>query len=218
MEVVDHVMVVVADLERTARRYESEHGLASTAGGRLDGLGAANVIVPLGSEYIELITVADAEEAAASPVGRFLIHRLATVGEGPAAVCLRTTDPRDVGERTKSSPVAMSRTLPSGRQLQWELLGMEGALLEGLPFFITWPLDDDHPARTPVEHPSAASGITWVEVGGDPDRLRAWVSSDDAKLRFVGGAPGVRRFAVATPTGEITFGGAQIAARVSESG
>lgn len=196
-------MVVVTDLHGAARRYESEHGLVALPGGRHQGFGTANAIVPLGTDYIELIAVVDADEAAQNAVGRFLSHRLATVGEGLVAVCLRTADAPTTAQRTRSSPVPMSRTLPNGHELRWELLGMEGALREGLPFFITWPLDADHPARMPADHPSGAVAIAWVELGGDPDRVRQWVGTDETQLNLVGGEPRLRRFAVGTPGAEI---------------
>jgi hypothetical protein len=196
-------MVAVADLDQAVRVYEDGHGLAAVSGGRHDGLGTANAIVPLGDEYIELIAVVDAAEALGNPVGRFLSHRLATEGEGIAAVCVRTSDLDETARRTSSSPVSMSRTRPDGVTLRWELLGMEGALLHGLPFFITWPLDADHPARTPISHPSGASGISWVEVGGDPTQVRAWMGSEQPVLRLAGGSPGPRRFAVTTAEGEL---------------
>lgn len=203
---VDHVMVVVADLDDAVRTYDSHHGLAASPGGRHTGLGTANAIVPLGDDYIELIAVVDAGEAAGNPVGRYLSQRLASDGEGLVAVCLRTADPAGTAERTASPPVPMSRARPDGRELKWELLGMEGALVRGLPFFITWALDADHPARTAAEHPSGAYGIAWVEVGGDPTQVRDWVGSDEPQLRLVGDDPGQRQFAVATPAGEITLG------------
>ncbi len=198
-------MVVVADLGDAVRRYELEDGLVAYAGGRHDGFGTANAIVPLGDDYIELIAVTDVDEAARNPMGQYLMNRLAADGEGVVAVCLRATDAVDVASRTGSSPVAMSRRLPDGGELRWELLGMDGAVLHGLPFFITWTLNDDHPARRPVEHPSGARGIAWVELGGDPERVLAWVGSDEPQLHLVGGEPGVRRFALRTATGEITM-------------
>lgn len=202
---VDHVMVVVSDLDAAARRYEAQHGLRSFAGGRHKEMGTANAIVPLGDDYIELIAVVDAYKAAGNPVGRFLNQRLAIDGEGVVAVCLRTTDGNGTAERTGSSPVAMSRSLPDGRELGWDVIGMEGALTQGLPFFITWGLGIDHPGRIPVEHPSGGRGIAWVEVGGDPDRVRAWVGVNERQLRLIGGQPGIRRFAVATSSAEITL-------------
>jgi hypothetical protein len=205
MHPLDHVMVLVEDLDRAARRYESTYGLAAVDGGRHAGLGTANAVVPLGDEYIELIAVVDTDEAGTNPVGRFLSHRLASVGEGAVAVCLRTADPTAVTARTGSAPVAMSRVRPDGVLLSWELLGMEGALGHGLPFFITWPLDEHHPARTPVAHPAGATGIAWVELGGDADRVRSWMGGDEPQLRLVGGAQGVQRFAVTMPSGEVTI-------------
>lgn len=198
-------MVVVADLDTATEVYAAEHGLVAYTGGRHDGLGTANAIVPLESDYIELIAVVDADEAAQNPIGRFLSHRLATVGEGLVAVCLRTSDAAPTAERTSSSPLAGARKLPDGRELRWELLGIEGALLRGLPFFITWGLDADHPARMPANHPSGATGIAWVEVGGDPREVQQWVGSDEAQLRLIGGEPGLGRFAVATPGGEVVL-------------
>ncbi len=205
MHPVDHVMVVVDDLEDATQRFGVEHGLTALAGGRHDGLGTSNAIIPLGDDYIELIAVTDADEAASNPVGRFLTHRLAVEGPGLVAVCLRTAHADEVARRTKSSAVSMSRTRPDGHALHWDLIGMEGALAHGLPFFITWTLDDHHPARTPIVHPSKASRIAWVEVGGDPDRLRAWVGSDEPQLRYVDGPSGPRRFAIATPAGELVL-------------
>ncbi len=96
MSPIDHVMVVVADLDDAAGRYEGQHGLVSVAGGRHEGMGTANAIVPLGDDYIELIAVVDPDEAAGNPVGRYLSQRLAPDGDGVVAVCLRTTD--DTGE------------------------------------------------------------------------------------------------------------------------
>ena len=112
------------------------------------------------------------------------------------AVCLRTADAADVTGRTGSSPVAVENTMDAR-----DLRG--GCPLHGLPLFITWAFDSDRPACMPVEQPSGASGIAWVEVGGDPDRVRAWVGSDEAQLTSGGKKPGVRRFAVATPIAEI---------------
>ena len=59
------------------RSFERDHGLAAAGGGRHDGMGTHNRIVPLGGGYLELLAVADAEEAAGSPLGRTVTERLA---------------------------------------------------------------------------------------------------------------------------------------------
>src|SRR5205809_7521336 len=64
--VVDHVLLPVADLEVGAQRFYERFGLKGIPGGRHPGGGTANVIVPLGLQYLELIAVVDEGEAASS--------------------------------------------------------------------------------------------------------------------------------------------------------
>ena len=203
MLAVDHVIVVVGDLEVTARRYEQQFGLASVAGGRHDGHGTGNRIVPLGTDYIELMAVVDPDEAAASPLGNWVQRRLAEVGEAPAALCLRTDDIEAVAGQIGRRPVPMSRIRPDGVELRWHLAGLDAALADGLPFFIQWHVDAaDHPGRQPVEHRADVSGIEWVELGGSGDRLSAWLGEHELPLRHVDGPPGPRRIGVSVASGE----------------
>jgi len=199
---VDHVIVVVADLDAAARAYE-QRGLVSVAGGRHPGHGTGNRIVPLGGSYIELMAVVDRDEAASSPLGSWVERRLADVGQSPAALCLRTDDIDDAARRTKREPVRMRRTRPDGRTLEWRLVALDAALSSGLPFFIQWlGKDADHPGRASVEHHCATVGIDWVELGGDEDRLASWLGPHDLPLRHVDGPPGPLRVAVAVADGE----------------
>ena len=63
---IDHVIYAAADLDAAAARIESELGLVAGGGGRHEGLGTVNRIVPLGGGYLELLAVADREEAEGS--------------------------------------------------------------------------------------------------------------------------------------------------------
>lgn len=65
----DHVQVMVEDFDRAARELLRELGLAAR-GGSHPGRGTANMIVPLGESYLELITVVDPKEAIAFPWSR----------------------------------------------------------------------------------------------------------------------------------------------------
>jgi len=200
---VDHVIVVVRDLDAAARSYHQQHGLASVVGGRHPGHGTGNRIVPLGRDYIELMAVLDRDEAASSPLGSWVERRLAAVGEGPAALCLRTDDIEAAARRTGREPLPMGRLRPDGVALAWELVALDAALAEGLPFFIQWHVADvDHPGRTLVEHRCAAVGIDWVELGGDPARLASWIGPHHLPLHHVEGAPGPHRVAVALADSE----------------
>ena len=105
--------------------------------------------------------------------------------------------------RTGTAPLPMTRTRPDGVELAWRLTGTETAFAEGVPFFIQWQVDGaDHPGRAPAQHRVAATGIDWVELGGDPQRLASWLGSHDLPLRHVEGAPGPRRVAIAVAGGE----------------
>src|SRR2546427_11458247 len=67
--VVDHVLLPVADLEDGAQSLDERFGLKGVPGGRHPGVGTANVIVPLGRQYLELIAIVDQGEAASSRLG-----------------------------------------------------------------------------------------------------------------------------------------------------
>ena len=206
---IDHVVVVVDGLDAAATTYEREFGLSSVAGGRHHGHGTANRIVPLGDSYIELVAVVDTEEAAASPFGSFMQQRLAESGTGsPVALCLRTDDITAVAARTGDRPFAMSRNRPDGVTLSWQTVALDAALELGVPFFIQWQVpDDQHPGHAAVSHRQPVRGIAWVEVGGDAERLAAWVDDPGVPLRAVGGRRGVHRFALAVDAGdEIVIG------------
>lgn len=192
------------DLERAATRLEREHGLASYAGGRHARGGTANRIVPLGSQYLELMAVVDPAEA--DGWGR-LVAELAAAGERPALWCLRSDDVDAIAARLGLEAEGWSRTLPDGSELRWRLAGTAQAALEPcLPFWIEWEDPAQHPARVAAPHTVRPEGIAWVEVAGDPERLRDWLGDADAPVRIVPGRPAVLGFAVATAAGgEVVF-------------
>ena len=197
MLAVDHVIVVVDDLDDAARRYDEELGLASVAGGRHGGHGTGNRIVPLGGSYIELMAVVDRDEAATSPLARGCCDGSPRPAKSRRRCACGPTTSTPTARRTGHQPLAMSRTRPDGVQLDWHLVAHDAAFDEGLPFFIQWHVADvDHPGRMPVEHGVAAAGIDWVEIGGDPDRLASWLGAArpaaSARRRCAGSAPGRR--------------------------
>lgn len=70
---IDHVIYGTSDLDPAARRVEEGVGVAAVAGGHHESLGTHNQIVPLSDgTSIELLAIADPEEASPSPVGTAL--------------------------------------------------------------------------------------------------------------------------------------------------
>ena len=145
----------------------------------------------------------DAGEAAGSPFGSW-VHRSAGQRDlRPIAVCLRADDLDAIAARLGTRPEPMQRTRPDGVVLSWELLAVDAAIADGLPFFIRWHIADaDLPGRHAVEHQATTTGIAWLEIGGDRVRLDDWLGPHDLPLRPVGGYPGPRRLAVGVTGGK----------------
>jgi hypothetical protein len=183
---LDHVIYATRDLDAAAARIEAELGLPVLPGGRHVGQGSHNRIVPLGPGYLELLAIADAEEAAASPIGRLLLERID--GDSLLAWAVSGCDVPAVAARLGTPLHSVSRD-----GMTAHVTGVEEALREGfLPFFV----GSDAPS-----HPGdagSAGGLTWVEVAGDAAVLRDWLGGEELPVRVASsGAPlGVRALGI----------------------
>ena len=190
---IDHVVLAVRDLEASASRLWEEHGLRFVPGGRHPRWGTANMIAPLGRDYVELLSVVDAAVGATSVLGRTLAA-LSEVGDRWFSVCLADDDIEGTAERLGLAVQPGSRTRPDGTEVRWRGAGIEdrGAEL-WLPFFITWDVPPAlHPGSASAAHRVRADGIAWAEVGGDRARLADWLGGADAPILVADGEPGVR--------------------------
>jgi hypothetical protein len=194
---IDHVIYAAADLDVAAARVERELGLPARAGGRHEGLGTHNRIVPLGGGYLELLAVADPDEAAGSDFGRGVMARLAETGDGLLSWVVEVDDVDPVARRLGTTITTIRRQGLSAR-----LTGLAEAVREPvLPFFIS-----RDPGVLDPGGDGDAGGITWIEVAGDAARLEHWLESSSLPVRVVDGRPAVlaigigerRRFPVST--------------------
>ncbi len=201
---IDHVIVLVPDLDRGAAQLLDRFGLASVPGGRHSGHGTGNRVVPLGSDYLELMAVVDPVEATESPLGRWAAAHT-TADLTPAALCLRTDDIESIAALLGEEEEAMSRRRPDGSVLSWHLAGLPGMLgPHNLPFFIEWHCDPaDHPGATPVDHRVETSGITKVKIGS-PGSLEPILTGIDGVT--IADGVGVIETAIGTADGPITLG------------
>lgn len=201
---IDHVILLVPDLDAGGRRLRSEFGLDSIPGGRHAGHGTGNRIVPLGDSYLELMAVVDPAEAATSQMGRWVAQNT-TTELTPSALCLRTDDLEPIAAVLGETPEAMSRRRPDGSTLSWDLAGLTGMLgPDNLPFFIEWHCKPhDHPGASPVDHDVETHGITEVTIGS-PGALASTIA-DVAGITTTTGT-GLIEAVIATSNGEITFG------------
>jgi hypothetical protein len=206
---VDHVIYATRDLDAAAARVERELGLVTRAGGRHEGLGTHNRIVPLGDSYLELVAVVDQAAAVDSSFGRWVASRASRPGR-PLGWAVRTSGLDTVARRLDLTVHRGARVAPSGEVLGWRSAGMDQAAAEpALPFFIEWAAGVRLPGATAVTHPAAPAGISKLHLEGDPDRLAAWLGTHALPIVVGTGRPAVTAIVLATATGEIVLGAKQ---------
>jgi hypothetical protein len=206
---IDHAIYAVGDLDAAGDQIYEREGLASVPGGRHEGWGTANRIVPLGETYLELIAVVEDEEAESSDFGRAV---LSSVAEDRPLLgwVVATDDIEGVAERLDLEVESKSRDRADGSTLRWRLAGLEAAMESGgvLPFFIEWEgPPEHHPGAAEVRHDADVKGIAWVEVcTDDEERLRDWLGDEaDLPVRVREGDPAVASVAIETDGGEVVF-------------
>ena len=205
---IDHAIYAVGDLDAAGDVIYEREGLASVPGGRHEGWGTANRIVPLGDSYLELIAVVDRDEAEESDFGRAVLKALAE--DRPLVGWVLATDDIDaIAGRLDLEVESKSRDRADGSTLSWRLAGMDAAMESGvLPFFVEWEgPPEHHPGTAEARHDSDPEGIAWIEVTtDDEERLRDWLGDfDDPKLRISEGDPAVAAVAIGTEGGEVVF-------------
>lgn len=169
----DHAVIGVRDLEAAMARYRAL-GFETNPGGRHTGLGTANAIIRFGLDYLELLTVADAEEAARAGGSSQVLLELLRDREGAlAGYALATTAIEEDAARlaraglAATGPFAMERLRPDGRLLSWRLLVPEGvSWRRPWPFLIQWDQPDDQRLswERPGTHPNGATRVLGVSV------------------------------------------------------
>jgi hypothetical protein len=201
---IDHVVIAVPDLDVASARLDEVHGLTALEGGRHPGWGTANRIVPLGSCYLELVTVVDAREAAASTFGTWVTRLLA---DGAAmGWAVRTQDIATEAASRGLAVVDGARRSTAGELLTWRLAGVDRAAADpALPFFIEWGEGTPLPGAAAVEH-RAGPDVHLVELVVHPggSALADWLGTSPLPVRLgsTGTAPGVT--AVVIGAGDVT--------------
>jgi len=203
------VIVLVTDLSEARRRMEAL-GLIVLEGGRHPGRGTANVIVPFGEHYLELLAVIDETEALSSPQGRPVVSALSRRGPGLARWSVEPLDLEATATRVGHPIERRHRVLPDGTDVAWRSVAVDTAWAE--PWrcaFMTWDDPERHPARTALVHPNGATGFSRLDVVA-PDRALAldWLGGEipPGVAMTLGSPPGVRSLTLSSPGGEIPIG------------
>jgi catechol 2,3-dioxygenase-like lactoylglutathione lyase family enzyme len=173
---IHHVIYGTSDLDRASALVQKALGLVPQPGGRHAGLGTHNRLVPLDGGFLELLAIADPEEAASSELGSLVAARIAE-GDGLLAYCLAVDDVEPVAARLGLELTRITR--PGSVSIN---TGAREALTEPwLPFY----------TQEPDERSGSGESLTWVEVAGNTEKTRHWLGGEDSLVRFVDGAPGL---------------------------
>jgi hypothetical protein len=198
---LDHVVYVTRDLDETAAQFDQTYGLRFLPGGQHPG-GTANVVAPLKPpQYFELLAFEEGADALTPEIEALIDRGRTLLGWGIAV-----DDIEAVAARLGCEVEAGSITRDDGTTGSWRIVGSTDV---ELPFFVAYD-DADRRLHQWQDRVSEArndgfGGFTFVEVGGDPAPLRAWLGNSDLPVRFVSGRPGLHAVGIAGPAGEIVI-------------
>ncbi|MCM8747994.1 VOC family protein [Thermomicrobiaceae bacterium CFH 74404] len=169
----DHAVIAVRDLDAAIARFR-HLGFDVHPGGRHTGLGTYNAIIRFGLDYLELLSVADREEAIAGGTsGQTLVALFDQRDGGLVGYALATSDIEADAERFRQTgleavgPFPMERLRPDGRLLSWRLLVPSGvSWLRPWPFLIQWDIPDDERLtwERPGNHPNGTTGVVGISI------------------------------------------------------
>lgn len=200
---LDHVVLGVRDLDDAAVRLRQEHGLRFLRGGRHPG-GTVNSVAPLAPpQYLELLAVVDVGGALARRV-----QALIEAGRCLLGWAIGVDDIELIAAQLGRRVEAGSITRADGSISSWRFVSDPSD--ESLPFFIAYGGD---PAarlqwwqgRVRQAGSEDFGGFTFVEVGGDHERIRSLLADADLPVRFASGRPGLHAVGVSGPTREIVL-------------
>ena len=120
MLVLSQIIVGVRDLDAATERFRSL-GFDVLDGGLHPGVGTANRVIPLGAQYIELLSVVSMAQARTSEYGQSLLQATAN-GDRLVRWSLRTDAIDAIGARLAIPVERRSRARPDGTLLTLSLI------------------------------------------------------------------------------------------------
>jgi hypothetical protein len=197
--VIDHVVMLVPDAERTARELRNEYGLGCERGPYLAIAGTRGHNVPLEPPaYLEFHTIEDRQVAEGTEAGRIALACEAA-GFGLFSWSVRVDDLDSVSERLGIEIFDYTTEHGDGSLRGWRAVSGP----PHLPFFIEYPNNGDRVGRWQamydrVGHSCAPAGFSELTISGSESEMSDWLGSHDLPLRFVGGRQGIREARIAT--------------------
>jgi hypothetical protein len=193
---IDHVIISVRDFEAASARLRERFRLESLPGGT-HPMGTDNWSIRLAPpQYLELLGVGDEAVMRSNPFGQRVLDTLKS-GDSLMAWAIGVDDIEAVAARLGRRLIPGQWQRPDGTIGRWRNVFADMEDFGDLPFFIQY--DSDR------EPPQGEGTISWIEVGGDRNRMREWIGDQALPIRYSGGAPGLRAVAIEMPSGEIVI-------------
>ena len=181
IERFDHAVIGVPDLEAGIAAFRGL-GFEVSEGGRHPSLGTRNAIVRFGLDYLELLSVEDAEKARTrGPFGAELLSFL-EMASGLVGFVLAGSRLEEEAHGFRSlrigaeGPFGMDRIRPDGRRLEWRLVVPGGSpWRKPWPYLIDWitPESDLLAWDPPGDHECGVAGVAGIDlVTGDLEATR----------------------------------------------
>ena len=186
---LDHVIVLVADVDAAAAGYARLLGRTPSWRGEHPGQGTANALFRLENTYLELLA-----PAGPGPIGDALRARLAASGEGPLGFALATPDADACGAALRARGIAagdpaagLGRDEPSGAWRRWRSVLLPADAARGVVVLAIEHLSPPEllPLAQPLEAPEAAvAGVDHVVVRSDAPEAAIAFYRDALGLRL----------------------------------
>jgi catechol 2,3-dioxygenase-like lactoylglutathione lyase family enzyme len=187
LSALDHVIVVVRDLDAAAATYAKFFGRAPSGRGEHPELGTANASWRLSNSYLELLS-----PVAAGGFADSLRARLERVGEGPLGLAFATPDAAGSARVLRERGLAASDPVPgfvrettTGRVGSWQNVYLPAEATRGLLVFAIQYIEHatDAASERDLARPGGIAGIDHVVVRTE---------APEAALRFYGEQLGLR--------------------------
>ncbi len=207
---LDHLVYAVPDLDEAIARFEKELGVRAWFGGRHEGFGSHNAILPLGDKsYVELIALDpdNPDPPQPPPFGLSELEgaRLVTWAVRSGDIAADTARSKERGYDTGITFPA-SRTTPEGERLEWKLTLRPEPVGDGLvPFVIDWEATP-HPSRPEQDDIARCMLTAFSGVHPDPDSIQEVLSALGTELNVEQGDAPALCATLEGPAGTLDIG------------
>jgi hypothetical protein len=201
-EKVDHIILVVNNLEKGMAEFKALTGIEPVLGGVHPNSFTQNALVALDkSVYIEIL--APRTDVDSIPEWIMQFESLTPGGWAATTYDVAKTQQTLVGLGfTVTEPQSGARSKPDGTTLSWTTFGVRDKDTLVYPFFIQWGVDVVHPS---ISSPSGCSLVSLQVTTSDSENFKKLNDALSLGVRVVPGDENSLSLSIHSPRGEVTF-------------